>query len=82
MFEHDRSAARGEMVTRGLYVFRHDSQLGNAHAHKLLDRIAVKPANGETAPRAFSDYSVLVDGKDMAAGASERVGGVTLSRLC
>ena len=27
MFEHDRSAARGEMATRGLYVFKHDSQL-------------------------------------------------------
>ena len=41
MFEHDRSAARGEMSTRGLYVFRHDSELGNAHAHDLFDRIRV-----------------------------------------
>ena len=38
MFEHDRSAARGEMSTRGLYVFRHDSELGNAPAHALFDR--------------------------------------------
>jgi CRISPR-associated protein Cas7/Csd2 subtype I-C len=35
MFEHDRSAARGQMSTRGLYVFEHDSKLGNAHAHTL-----------------------------------------------
>jgi CRISPR-associated protein Csd2 len=36
MFEHDRSAARGEMATRGLYVFKHDSELGNAHALAFL----------------------------------------------
>ena len=42
MFEHDRSAARGEMATRGLYVFKHDSQLGNAHAHSLFARIQPK----------------------------------------
>src|SRR5574338_982044 len=42
MFEHDRSAARGEMATRGLFVFKHDSELGNAHAHALFDRITVK----------------------------------------
>ena len=28
MFEHDRSAARGEMSTRGLYVFKHDQRIG------------------------------------------------------
>ena len=33
MFEHDRFAARGEMSTRGLYVVKHDSELGNAPAH-------------------------------------------------
>lgn len=27
MFDHDRSAARGEMATRGLYVFKHESEL-------------------------------------------------------
>jgi hypothetical protein len=40
MFEHDRSAARGEMATRGLYVFKHDSELGNARAHELFERIS------------------------------------------
>lgn len=39
MFEHDRSAARGEMATRGLYVFKQHSELGNAPAHSLFDRI-------------------------------------------
>ncbi len=40
MFEHDRSAARGEMATRELIVFSHDSALGNAHADKLFDTVA------------------------------------------
>ncbi|WP_083821510.1 type I-C CRISPR-associated protein Cas7/Csd2, partial [Legionella drancourtii] len=41
MFEHDRSAARGDMATRGLYVFKHESKLGNAQAHTLFDRIKI-----------------------------------------
>ena len=66
MFEHDRSAARGEMSTRGLYVFKHDSELGNAHAHKLFERIIVKKTTD--VPRGFSDYGVEVDESDMPAG--------------
>lgn len=61
MFEHDRSAARGEMTTRGLYVFKHDGQLGNAPAHSLFSRIQSKLKDGITVPRDFSDYTVTVD---------------------
>lgn len=68
MFEHDRSAARGEMATRGLFVFKHDSELGNAHAHSLFDRIAVKRREGVEVARNFSDYEVSVDQTDMPAG--------------
>lgn len=60
MFEHDRSAARGEMSTRGLYVFKHDSELGNAPAHNLFDLIQAKKNTDEPA-RDFSDYTVTVD---------------------
>ncbi len=66
MFEHDRSAARGEMSTRGLYVFKHDSELGNAHAHKLFERIKIKKT--VDVPRNFSDYAVEVDEANMPAG--------------
>lgn len=66
MFEHDRSAARGEMSTRGLYVFKHDSELGNAHAHKLFERI--KATKNVDVPRNFSDYDVAVDESAMPAG--------------
>jgi CRISPR-associated protein Csd2 len=74
MFEHDRSAARGEMATRGLYVFKHNSELGNAHAHALFKRISAKPV--AEIPRNFEDYEVTVDEADMPAGVSliRRVG--------
>src|SRR5262249_2822808 len=41
MWEMDRSASRGLMATRGLYVFEHESALGNAPAHELFDRVGV-----------------------------------------
>lgn len=72
MFEHDRSAARGEMNTRGLYVFKHDSELGNAPAHKLFELIQAKKNSDEPA-RDFADYTVSV--KEAAIPA-----GVTLQR--
>ena len=61
MFEHDRSAARGQMSTRGLYVFKHDGKLGNAHADALFDRVAVRRKAGCEVPRSFGDYEVTVD---------------------
>ncbi|MDD2811039.1 type I-C CRISPR-associated protein Cas7/Csd2 [Rhodoferax sp.] len=83
MFEHDRSAARGEMSTRGLYVFKHDSELGNAPAHALFDRLKVAPkAEGEVA-RSFDSYSVAFDGQSLAVGQSvQPAPGVTLTRRC
>lgn len=61
MFENDRSAARGKMCMRKLYVFRHESALGNAPAHMLFDKIKVERKSGIVAPRQFGDYSVTVD---------------------
>ena len=68
MFEHDRSAARGEMATRGLFVFKHDSELGNAHAHSLFDRVKVKRKESVAVARNFSDYEVNVDQGGIPAG--------------
>ncbi len=68
MFEHDRSAARGEMTTRGLHVFEHASILGNAPAHALFDRVRVAKKDGVLAPRAFSDYRLEIDAADLPAG--------------
>ena len=67
MFEHDRSAARGLMATRGLYVFKHDSKLGNASAHDLFDRVDVKKiAQGPA--RQYSDYQVQINEQNMPDG--------------
>lgn len=68
MFEHDRSAARGEMSTRGLYVFKHASELGNAHAHALFDRVSVQRKPDVDVARNFSDYEVSVDEAGLPAG--------------
>lgn len=68
MFEQDRSAARGQMATRGLYVFQHDSELGNAHAHDLFNRITVRRKAGVEVARDFSDYEVLVNENNMPQG--------------
>ena len=84
MFEHDRSAARGEMSTRGLYVFAHESELGNAHAHSLFDRLTVvRTGDGATPARDFGAYSVEFDGRPLATGESIAAAqGVTLTRRC
>lgn len=73
MFEHDRSAARGEMATRKLVVFKHRTALGNAKAHDLFDRVRLgrnvagefrNPGDarlGNLPPaRKYSDYLVQI----------------------
>lgn len=68
MFEHDRSAARGEMTSRKLVVFEHESALGNAPAHRLFDRIKIMCKDPSSPPRAFSDYDVLIDLENLPTG--------------
>ena len=63
MFEHDRSAARGKMCMRRLYVFKHSNALGNCPAHILTDKISCTftPTDDKRVPRSFSDYVITVD---------------------
>ncbi|WP_375463941.1 type I-C CRISPR-associated protein Cas7/Csd2 [uncultured Methylobacterium sp.] len=81
MFDHDRSAARGEMATRKLVIFRHASALGNASAHSLFDRVKVwrvhkgekveiGAASTDTLPpaRGFADYTVTIDREELPEG--------------
>ena len=68
MFEHDRSAARGNMAVRELIVFKHDSELGNAPAYKLFDLVKAVRKEGVTSPRAYSDYTVSVDQANLPDG--------------
>lgn len=74
MFEHDRSASRGDMRLQQVYVFRHEDPLGNAHAGKLFDRVKPKLKEGVEVPREFAHYDVTVDEANLPEG-------VTLVRL-
>lgn len=70
MFELDRSASRGLMTTRGLYVFEHESPLGNAPAHKLFERLRIQPLGADRPPRSFDDYRdrITLDDQDLPSG--------------
>lgn len=61
MFEFDRSAARGNMAVRKLYVFKHSSALGDAPSWKLFDSINVHKRAEVDVPRDFADYEVRVN---------------------
>jgi CRISPR-associated protein Csd2 len=76
MFDHDRSATRGTLTPRGLYVFSHADAFGSAPAHTLTERVTVTRSEPDTtaAPRSFTDYAVHLDDTDLPAG-------VTLTRI-
>jgi CRISPR-associated protein Csd2 len=75
MFEVvDRSASRGLMAVRGLYIFSHDNPLGNAPAHKLFDRISVQKRPEVDTPRSFDHYVIELDETNLPQG-------VTLTKL-
>lgn len=71
MFENDRSAARGLMTSRKLYIFEHESKLGNAPAHKLFDSISAKK-NCDGPARSFDDYDLQVDCGSILEGVNLR----------
>lgn len=67
-FEHDHSAARGEMNARRLIIFKHESKLGNARASKLFDLVKINKKNGIEFPRKFEDYDVTIDMENLPVG--------------
>ena len=68
MFENDHSAAQGKMAVRELIVFKHDTELGCAPAHKLFELVNAEHKDGVTAPRSYGDYTVTVDEAHLPAG--------------
>ncbi|MBA3315174.1 MAG: type I-C CRISPR-associated protein Cas7/Csd2 [Planctomycetaceae bacterium] len=68
MFDHDRSAARGEMSTRKLLIFKHGSKLGNAPARKLFDCVKAMAKNPVLPARSFADYDVTIDRDSLPNG--------------
>jgi CRISPR-associated protein Csd2 len=81
MFEHDRSAARGEMASRQLIIFKHATALGNASAHSLFDRVKIgRNVDGDfrevddrgignlPPARKFADYKIEIDRDNLPSG--------------
>ena len=68
MFENDHSAARGNMAVRKLYVFKHDSVLGNTQSYKLFNRVQVEKKDAQKVARSFEDYAVTVDTANWPTG--------------
>jgi CRISPR-associated protein Csd2 len=68
MFDHDRSASRGTMAPQKLVVFKHESALGNAPAHKLFERVTVKRKSDVPVARSFSDYDFSVNEANLPTG--------------
>ncbi len=67
MFEHDHSAARGQMATRKLIVFKHASKLGNTPSHHLFEMVTAEAKKKPV--RDFSDYEITVPSQsDMPEG--------------
>jgi CRISPR-associated protein Csd2 len=68
MFDHDRSASRGTMSPQKLVVFKHQSTLGNAPAHKLFERVSVQRKSDVAVARAFTDYEVGINKSGLPPG--------------
>ena len=56
-FEHDHSAAR-HIKPRGVYVFTHANQRGNAPSHRLFDMLRMNLKNPDEPARKFEDYAI------------------------
>ena len=70
MFENDHSAARGKMAVRELIVFKHESELGNAPAHKLFERVTAARKADCAVARCYDDYDIVVDTDNLPEGVS------------
>lgn len=86
MYEHDRSASKGLMSVREVFVFKHvgtddgnaeqrkqQAILGCAPAHKLFDLVKVQKKPGVEAPRKYEDYEVCFDDKRLPKGVAARM---------
>ena len=83
MYDHDRSASKGLMSSRALYIFKHvgtdsnpeqrvrQAKLGCAPAHKLIELgqvIHIQAVNPDKPARKYSDYAVTIDRAKLPAG--------------
>jgi CRISPR-associated protein Csd2 len=68
MFDNDRSASRGTMAPQKLIIFKHESELGNAPAHKLFERVTVIRKPDVEAARSFADYTLSINADNLPNG--------------
>jgi CRISPR-associated protein Csd2 len=73
-WEINRSNSKGLISPRNLIVFSHENPKGNAHAHKLFERLSVRKIDQDIVPRSYADYIVELDEEDLPAG-------ITVSQL-
>lgn len=68
MFDHDHSAARGMMATQKVFIFKHDTALGNAPSQKLFDLIKITKKKEVVVPRKFTDYELTISEEELPTG--------------
>jgi CRISPR-associated protein Csd2 len=68
MFDHDRSATRGDMKLCGLFVFSHPDALGVAPAASLTSRVKVTRINQDKPARQYGDYQLELDRAGLPEG--------------
>ncbi len=56
------------MAPQKLIVFKHQSALGNAPAHKLFERVTVQRKSNVPVARSFSDYDVAINKTGLPSG--------------
>ena len=72
-FEHDHSAARGEMNARALIIFKHKSKLGNARSSELFNLVKIEKKDIVDFPRQYEDYIITIDKDSVPEGVSVEV---------
>ncbi len=74
LFDHDRSATRGEMAVQALWLFEHKDKLGNAPAQKVFGTVQLPKL---ATARSFAEYEAGLVGPTDGA---EALPGVTAWR--
>lgn len=65
LFLNDQSSARGLMSMRKIIIFEHNSELGDAPAHKSFERLSLELKDSNIIPRQYSDYLIKIDGQEL-----------------
>ncbi len=76
MFDLTKSTGRSKLVIEKLLVFEHETRLGSAQDHKILQALKISKKDPSAAPRCYDDYNVEVDTNYV-----NRLKGITLREI-